>query len=92
MNSTQLSAKVAAQTGLSQSAAGEATKAVLEAIGAELIAGDRVSLAGFGTFEIRHRSARSGRNPQTGAELTVPARRAVAFRPATRLRDLVNGD
>lgn len=90
MNATQLSAEVAARTGLSRSAASDATKAVLDAMSADFIAGKRVSLAGFGTFEIRHRSARSGRNPQTGAEIRIPARNTVSFRPATRIRDAIN--
>lgn len=90
MNTTQLAAALADATGMNTAQASEFTKAWLDLIGAELTTGATVSLAGFGSFEVRDRAARTGRNPQTGASLVVPAHRAVVFRPAAALRRQVN--
>ena len=61
-----------------------------EAIEEELVKGGKVSLAGFGNFEVRHRSARTGRNPQTGEEAQIAASKAPAFKAAKRLKEAVN--
>ncbi|HAM45854.1 MAG TPA: DNA-binding protein [Propionibacteriaceae bacterium] len=90
MNSTRLAAAVAAKTGLDPAVAADAARAVFDLIGTELAAGQKVNLAGFGSFEVRDRAARAGRNPQTGAPLVVPAHRAVIFRPSSALRVQVN--
>lgn len=90
MNSTQLATALAAKAGLDAATAAALTKTMFELIGAELATGAKVSLAGFGSFEVRDRAARTGRNPQTGAPLVVPAHRSVVFRPATALRIQVN--
>lgn len=90
MNTTQLAAALADATGMNTARASEITKALLELVGSELATGGSVSLAGFGSFEVRDRAARTGRNPQTGASLVVPAHRAVVFRPAAALRVQVN--
>lgn len=90
MNSTQLAAALAAKAGLDAATAATLTKTMFELIGAELATGEKVSLAGFGSFEVRDRAARIGRNPQTGAPLEVPAHRSVVFRPAAALRIQVN--
>lgn len=90
MNSTQLAVALAAEIGIDGALASEVTKAVLDLIAEQLAGGAKVSLAGFGSFEARDRAARTGRNPQTGAPLVVPAHRSVIFRPAAALRARVN--
>lgn len=64
--------------------------AILDEITNALSRGDSISLVGFGSFEKRHRAARTGKNPQTGAELTIAATNTVAFKPGKALRDAVN--
>jgi DNA-binding protein HU-alpha len=64
--------------------------AILDEITQALRRGDNVSLVGFGTFEKRHRAARVGKNPQTGAALTIAATNTVAFKPGKGLRDAIN--
>lgn len=91
MNKREIVAAVAEQGGLSTGQAESAVDAALGAIASALAAGDAVSIPGFGTFEVRERAARSGRNPQTGAPLEIPATKAPAFKPATALKRSVNG-
>jgi len=90
MNKKELVEKVAAATESSQTEAGAALDAVLTAIGTALEAGEQVALPGFGTFEVRERSARSGRNPQTGEAIEIAASKAPAFKPAAALKRSVN--
>ena len=92
MTKGELADKVAADedAGLSRAEAVRAVKAVFEAIEGELVKGGKVSLAGFGNFEVRHRSARTGRNPQTGEEVQIAASKAPAFKAAKRLKEAVN--
>ena len=71
MNKAQLTEAVAAATDVSKAEAGRAVEATLAAIAGSLSGGDSVSLVGFGTFNVRHRAARMGRNPQTGAALSL---------------------
>ena len=73
MNKAQLTDAVAAATDSSKAEAGRAVEATLSAIGSALAGGDSVSLVGFGTFNVRHRAARIGRNPHTGASIPVQA-------------------
>jgi DNA-binding protein HU-beta len=92
MNRTQLVEQVAARTGLR---AGDVTTAIDTALGAivETVArGEDVSLAGFGTFDRRQRSARTGRNPQTGEAMEIPATLAPGFKAALAFRRTVAGD
>lgn len=86
MNRTELVAAVAAATELSQSAADQALTAALETITASLARGESVTLTGFGAFERRERAARTGRNPQTGASIEIPAAKVPAFKPAAALK------
>ncbi|KRK23857.1 transcriptional regulator [Lactobacillus delbrueckii subsp. delbrueckii DSM 20074 = JCM 1012] len=67
----------------------EAVDAVFEAIQEDLAKGEKVQLIGFGTFEVRDRAARKGRNPQTGAEIEIPASKVPAFKPGKALKDAV---
>ncbi|TBL79758.1 HU family DNA-binding protein [Paenibacillus thalictri] len=87
MNKTDLIAKVAEGTELSKKDATKAVEAVFEAISDALQSGDKVQLVGFGNFEVRERSARKGRNPQTGEEIEIPASKIPAFKPGKALRD-----
>jgi DNA-binding protein HU-beta len=90
MNRGQLIAAVAADTGLSKKDSGRAVEAVFSAIEAALRQRDRVSLVGFGSFEVRERKPRRGRNPRTGRALQIKARRAPVFRPGKPLKAAVN--
>lgn len=89
MNKTELVNQVAELSGLSKKDAGKAVDAVFEAIGDALQSGDKVQLVGFGNFEVRERSARKGRNPQTGEEIEIAASKIPAFKPGKQLKDLV---
>ena len=90
MNKRELVEAVAAETGMSRSAAAETVDAVLETVTASLAAGEAVSVPGFGTFEVRQRVARTGRNPRTGGTIEIAASRVPAFRAGKALRDAVN--
>lgn len=90
MNKTELVAKVAEVASISKKDAASAVDAVFNSITDALQGGDRVQLVGFGTFEVRERSARKGRNPQTGAEIDIPASKVPAFKPGKALKDAVN--
>lgn len=91
MTKTELVAAVADNTGLTQKDAGKAVEAFVSTITDAMKAGDKVSLIGFGTFEVRDRPARKGRNPQTKQEITIPATKAPAFKAGKSLKDTVNG-
>ena len=73
MKKSEIAGRVADRIGLSQSAAGNAVDAVFEAVGEALANGEELRIAGFGTFGTRNRPARTGRNPQTGESLSIPA-------------------
>jgi len=82
-----LIAQVAESTELSKKDATKAVDAVFDAISTALQNGDKVQLVGFGNFEVRERSARKGRNPQTGEEIEIPASKIPAFKPGKALKD-----
>lgn len=86
MNKRELVDAVAQGADLSKSGAESAVDAVVEAISSALANGDKVTLPGFGTFEVRERAARSGRNPQTGEAMEIPAGHSPAFKAATAFR------
>ncbi|MGD6968002.1 HU family DNA-binding protein [Rossellomorea vietnamensis] len=90
MNKTDLINAVAESAELSKKDAENAVKAVLQNIEETLAKGDKVQLIGFGNFEVRERSARKGRNPQTGEEMEIPASKQPAFKPGKALKDSVN--
>lgn len=89
MNKTDLIAKVAEATDFTKKDASKAVDAVFDAITEALKAGDSVQLIGFGSFEVRKRSARKGRNPQTGAEIQIAASNVPAFKPGKAFKDAV---
>ena len=90
MNKTDLIDAVASGTDLSKADAARAVDAVVEAITQALKKGDAVTLVGFGTFQVRTRAARSGRNPQTGASIKIKAAKVPKFRAGKGLKDAVN--
>ena len=85
-NKVQLIENVASKTGLTKKDATAAVDAVFGSIQDTLKQGDKVQLIGFGTFEVRERAARKGRNPQTGAEIKIPASKVPAFKPGKALK------
>jgi DNA-binding protein HU-beta len=90
MNKSELVEAVAAATDSGKSSAAASVEAVLDSITSALRQGDKVALTGFGTFEVRNRAARTGRNPQTGETIQVKASKAPAFKAGKALKDAVN--
>ena len=90
MNKTELVAAMADQAGLSKKDAEKALKAFTDVVSEELKKGGKVQLVGFGTFGVSARAAREGRNPQTGAKMTIAASKAPKFSAGKALKDLVN--
>ncbi|AFV12987.1 DNA-binding protein Hup [Thermacetogenium phaeum DSM 12270] len=89
MNKAELIAAVAEKAGFAKKDAEKAVTAVFAAIEEALARGDKVQLVGFGTFEVRERAARTGRNPQTGEEIQIAATRVPAFRAGKALKDAI---
>ncbi len=91
MNKTELVNRVSVKTGMTKKASADALAAVLETIEEALQRGDKVQLVGFGTFEVRNRKARQGRNPQNPTEvMKIPASKAPVFKAGKGLKELVN--
>jgi DNA-binding protein HU-beta len=88
VNKNDLVNKVAERTGLKKKDAELAVNAVFSVIEEALAAGEKVQVIGFGTFETRKRSARSGRNPQTGETIEIPESTVPAFKPGNKLKEL----
>ena len=91
MNKSQLIKAVAEKSELSQKQIGETWKLFEQTILETLNAGDKVQLSGFGTFEVRERAERKGRNPKTGEEIQIGARRSPMFKPGKALKEAVEG-
>lgn len=91
MNKTELVKKVAAENDLSQKKAAEVVESVLNAVVDSVAAGDPVALLGFGTFSLKHREARTGRNPATGEAMEFAASNAPVFKAGKAFKDKVNG-
>ena len=89
MNKTELIAAVAEKSGLTRKDSEKAVNAAFDAITESLVKGDKVSLVGFGAFEVKERAARTGRNPQTKEEITIPASRVASFKVGKALKDAV---
>ncbi|MDD3304091.1 MAG: HU family DNA-binding protein [Clostridia bacterium] len=90
MNKAELIAKIAEESKLTKKAAETALDAFVTSVEGALKKGEKVQLVGFGTFEVRQRAARKGRNPQTKAEIKIPASKAPVFKAGKALKDLVN--
>jgi DNA-binding protein HU-beta len=90
MNKTDLVGKIAEAAGISKSAAEKALGGALDAVGQALQSGEKVSLVGFGTFSVAQREARQGRNPATGQNIQIPAKKVVKFKPGANLANEVD--
>lgn len=91
MTKPELVDAVAEKTGMRKKDAASAVDAVLQSIEETLSRKEEVSLVGFGTFDVRERGERTGRNPRTGEPISIPASVSCAFRPGRRLRDAMSG-
>ncbi len=89
MNKAELVAAVAEKAGLSKKDSEKAINAAFDAITGALVSGEKVQLVGFGAFEVKERGARIGRNPQTKAEITIPASRVATFKVGKALKEAV---
>ena len=90
MNKSDLIAAIAAKTGDTKKGAEASLNAFVDVVTSALVKGDKVQLVGFGSFEVRKRAARKGRNPQTKEEIKIPASKAPVFKAGKALKDLVN--
>ena len=90
MNKTELVAAMADAAGLSKKDAEKALKAFTDVVAEELKKDGKVQLVGFGTFEVSKRTAREGRNPQTGKTMSIPASKAPKFKAGKALKDSIN--
>lgn len=89
MNKTELVAAIAEKAGLSKKDAEGAVKAFTDTVAEQLKAGEKIQLVGFGTFEVAERAARTGKNPQTGEAIKIPASKAPKFKAGKALKDVV---
>ena len=90
MNKAELIAAVAAKTGDTKKGAEASLNAFVDVVSEALVKGDKVQLVGFGSFEVRKRAARKGRNPQTKEEIKIPASKAPVFKAGKALKEKVN--
>ena len=79
------------KTGFSKKESSEAVESILEILKGKLEQGDKVKLSGFGIFVIRRKDVRKDRNPKTGEEMEISARKVLTFKPSQKLKDLING-
>ncbi len=91
MNKGELVAKIAEGADISKASAGRALDSLIGAVTGELASGGEVVLVGFGTYKVTDRAARTGRNPQTGAEIQIAAAKVPSFKAGKALKDAVNG-
>ncbi|MFW6019762.1 MAG: HU family DNA-binding protein [Bacteroidales bacterium] len=90
MNKAELIEAIASEANMTKADAKKALDAFIKTTSKALKKGDRISLVGFGSFSVTKRSARKGRNPQTGKEIQIPAKKVVKFKPGSELSDMVN--
>ena len=91
MNKSDLIAAVAAKTGETKKNAEASINALIDVIAESLKDGEKIQVVGFGSFEVRERAERTGRNPQTGKEMKIAAKKAPVFKAGKALKDAVNG-
>jgi len=91
MNKSELVAKIAEGADITKASAGRALDSLIDSVTTELASGGGVALVGFGTYKVNDRAARTGRNPQTGAEIQISAAKVPAFKAGKALKDAVNG-
>lgn len=89
MNKQELVASIAEKSGMTKKDSEKALNAFVDSVKAALSDGDKVALVGFGTFEVRSRKPRKGRNPQTKAVITIAGGKVPAFKPGKELKDVV---
>ena len=90
MNKADLVSALAEKTGATKKAAEASLDALTETITDALKKGEKITLVGFGSFEVKKRAARKGRNPQTGKTISIPAKKVVKFKPGTELSNAIN--
>ncbi|RBP35559.1 bacterial nucleoid protein Hbs [Garciella nitratireducens DSM 15102] len=90
MNKSELITSMTEKSGLSKKDAEKALNSFIESVQEALVNGDKVQLVGFGSFEVRERAERKGRNPQTKEEMIIPASKAPVFKAGKALKDIVN--
>lgn len=90
MNKTELVANVAETAGLTKKDAEKAVNALFTTVQQALVEGDKIQIIGFGTFEVKERAARTGRNPRTGEDIKIPASKNPVFKAGKALKDAVN--
>lgn len=90
MNKTELIAAVAEKAEISKKDSEKALKAFIDVVTDELKNGEKIQLVGFGTFEVAERAERTGRNPQTGKDIVIPASKSPKFKAGKALKDIVN--
>ncbi len=90
MNKSELIDAVSEMTDLTKADSSRAVEAVIESLTRAFRAGDSVTLVGFGSFHVKSRKARTGRNPKTGASIAIPASRSLGFKPSKPLKDALN--
>jgi DNA-binding protein HU-beta len=90
MNKGQLVERMAESAGISKNAAERALNGFMDAVMEAMESGDKVVMVGFGTFSVTERKARTGRNPQTGKEIKIPAKKVVKFKVGSRLAEAVS--
>lgn len=90
MNKSELISALSKKTGLTKKQGAEVVEAFVETVKESLKDGEKVSIVGFGTFEVRERAARSGINPQTKEKIEIPASKAPAFKAGKALKDALN--
>ena len=90
MNKAELIAAMSEKAELSRKDEEKALKAFTDVVTEELQKGEKIQLVGFGTFEVSERAARTGRNPQSGAEMVIPASKAPKFKAGKALKDMIN--
>lgn len=90
MNKSELVEKLSEKTNTTKKSAEESLNALIEVIEETLVSGDKIQLVGFGSFEVRKRAARKGRNPQTKEEIKIPASKSPVFKAGKALKDIIN--
>jgi DNA-binding protein HU-beta len=90
MNKSELIEAMAAEAGISKAAAGKALSGMMDAVKSTLKKGGKVSLVGFGSWDVSKRAARNGRNPQTGQTIKIAAKNVVKFKAGSELKNAVN--
>lgn len=92
MTKADIAEKIHTTTGLSKKDSSTMMESVFAIMKESLEAGETIKISGFGSFEVKQKEARRGRNPQTGEAITIEARKVLSFKPSSLLRDAVNGD